>query len=265
MVEIHAHLAALANYRIFVGILPGSKAGRRKDIQDVADKAKSTTSQGRRKKKLMAQAKREVRLSNADMLYMFERGSPKRNQPPRSVLRASIADRQNKTQMSEILKAAASAAIAGNSRLMRQRLEMAGRTMAKNAQDWFTNENNNWSPNAPATIMHKGFDQPGIQYDIMRKAITSFIKRIEDQPKEKSDKPKETNISLDKTLNKVTETTEGVQSQAGAIKQKLDSTLREMEAEATKKSEEAAREAEAEAGPGKEFGKGEIEGLLDLL
>jgi len=168
----------IGSHMLLVGV-PGDTSTafrRRKEIQKRIEKFTSTKKASLLKKKKLITLKKRSNLSNAYLLAMFEKGSPLKQQPPRSVLKASLFFAPNKKQISEMLAQAAKLQLDGQSSQAQAILKKVGIFASQAARNWFTNPANGWPGNSPATIRAKGFDSPGIFSDTMRKAITYVLR-----------------------------------------------------------------------------------------
>lgn len=111
--------------------------------------------------------------SEAHELYIQSHGSPLWHIPPRPVLEPSVE--ANKERIAKQLANASKAALKGDEMKRDASLEKAGIIAENAAKRWFENPENNWPPNAPATIQQKGSDKPLIDTGEMRKAITHVV------------------------------------------------------------------------------------------
>jgi len=170
---------------LLVGI-PGdtsTAARRRKEIQKRIEKFTSTKKSSVLKKKTLVKLKKRSTLGNAYLLRLFEKGSPLKQQPPRSVLKASLFYPPTKKKISEMLAQASQLQVEGETTQAQAILKKVGILASQAARDWFENPANGWPGNSPATIRMKGFDSPGIFTNTMRKAITYLLReeRIPDE------------------------------------------------------------------------------------
>ncbi len=149
---------------VYVGIPATSATERAAEVQSLAG-----TVTGKRAKHLADVAKQDV--NNAELLYIFSKGSPARNQPPRPVLEPAIEADGNKQIISRELAGMAKAHLDEDKAKEKQYAERAGIAGQNAARDWFTDERNHWKENAPSTIAAKGSDRPGIDFGLMRAAI----------------------------------------------------------------------------------------------
>lgn len=106
-------------------------------------------------------------------MYIQSHGSPLWQIPPRPIIEPAIED--DKENIAELLKQAATAELDGNHTLALEYLNKAGLEGQAVSQDWFTNNKNGWEPNAPYTIEQKGSDRPNIDTGELRKAITYVV------------------------------------------------------------------------------------------
>ena len=87
-------------------------------------------------------------INNAELLYIFSKGSPLNGIPPRPVLEPAIADPDNRALIVEQMKPAAQAVFSGDQAALTQSLGLAGQEAANVSQDWFTNPKNGWAQNS---------------------------------------------------------------------------------------------------------------------
>lgn len=175
--EFLARIKGIANLATYVGIPAGSSSVRNKTAADKAKKISvlSRKKQRRRKEKL-ALISMFGDVSNAQLLHWFSKGSPLTGQPPRPVLEAAIHAPGNKEPIANLVAQAIKANLDGKPALSKQLLIKAGALSAKVSRDWFFDSRNNWARNANETLRKKHGDNPGINTDIMRQAITHFEK-----------------------------------------------------------------------------------------
>jgi hypothetical protein len=122
---------------------------------------------------------KDTPVSNAELLFIHTNGSPINNIPPRPVLEPAI--KQNKERVSQNMKKAVDAALAGRKQDILPALENAGMDGQNIARKFFTDSTNNWKPNKPATIKRKGSEgsaRPLIDTDEMRKSITYVVREV---------------------------------------------------------------------------------------
>lgn len=163
-----AKLAAATQYSALVGI-PASGSDRAASLLALAGKVKTGSSKSKRI------AKAQANINNAELLFIFSKGSPARNQPARPVLEPAISDPDNAKIISRELAEAVRAAIAGDTAAAKRGIQRTGLAGQNAARKWFTNPKNMWAPNAPSTIARKGSDRPGIDLGAMRAAITYVV------------------------------------------------------------------------------------------
>lgn len=161
---------------VYVGIPAGSKTGRSNDIRALADKFTGLKASSKKKKKQFRKIARNNTLSNAQLLYLFSKGSGLRNQPGRAVLEPAILANGNREKIAALIAQSNQAFVDGDTKQSRDLLRKAGIVATKAAKDWFTDPRNNWAPNAASTIAHKGKDAPGLYTKAMRNAITHVEK-----------------------------------------------------------------------------------------
>ncbi|GHU70632.1 hypothetical protein FACS1894184_16350 [Clostridia bacterium] len=114
-------------------------------------------------------------ITNAELLFIHDHGSPKRGIPARPVLEPAIDGVQD--QISEMLMEAMKAALDGSEGGAASALEKAGQYGENAAKAYFTGANG-WTPLKEATIKEKGSSQPLIDTGSMRSSITHVIEEI---------------------------------------------------------------------------------------
>ena len=153
---------------VYVGIPAASAAERASAAADLADLAT-----GPRKKHIQEASEQDV--NNAELLFIFSKGSPARNQDPRPVLEPAIEADGNRQPISRELAGMAKAHLDGDKAKEMEFANRAALAGQNAARDWFTDSRNSWSPNAPSTIAAKGSDRPGIDLGLMRGAIVGIV------------------------------------------------------------------------------------------
>jgi hypothetical protein len=164
-----ARIAGLGKLAAYVGIPSASTRSRSQQLLEMAGEAKSKKKQARLKKAA------ESDVTNAELLFIFSKGSPLRKQPARPVLEPAIEFPANKKIISRELAASCKASIAGDHALAVRNMKRAALAGQNAARGWFVNPANNWAPNAPSTIKRKGSDRPGIDTGAMRAAIVGIV------------------------------------------------------------------------------------------
>jgi len=207
--ELKKRLNTLGAKAVFVGIPAGSARQRQDKLLKMAGQIPGKSKSSRKKKEALEKAASQS-ITNAELLFIFSKGSPLRNQPPRPVLEPSIE--ANREPIAAELAAAAQATLRGNTGEATRRLQRAGVQGANAARGWFTDPRNGWPQNAVSTLRKKlgkltgkrrrkalsiidainavpmvgqnaaldELNTPGIDTGAMRKAITWLIKN-EDQ------------------------------------------------------------------------------------
>lgn len=111
--------------------------------------------------------------SKAYEMYIQAHGSPLWQSPPRPIIEPAIE--KNKDAIAEKYKPAMQAALSGDKEKAIQDLEKAGMFAANKVKDFFTDPENGWPENSPATIKAKGSDKPMIDTGALRQAITYVV------------------------------------------------------------------------------------------
>jgi hypothetical protein len=166
----------LGKKAVYVGIPSTTVLDRENLLTDLINNTSLNTKAGRKKRARAAIAAAAVQMNNAELLYVFSKGSPVSGQPPRPVIEPAIVAPGNKESISHELAEATKAQLNGNSAEANKRLKRAGIAGENASKAWFTDSRNGWAPNAQTTIDQKGSDRPGIDFGLMRNAITSVVK-----------------------------------------------------------------------------------------
>jgi hypothetical protein len=176
--ELAARLKTLGKRAVYVGIPESTQSERTTQILKMALRKPVKSKKARTKKdKLIFNALDTFvgDISNAQLLWIFSKGSPLRSQPPREVLEPSVQAGGNREAIAAELAGAAKAALDGDQAGVTRYLKRAGLAGQNAARSWFTDARNGWAPNAPATIAAKGSDRPGIDTGAMRAAIVAVV------------------------------------------------------------------------------------------
>lgn len=162
-------LAGLTRIEALVGIPTAQSRQRKATLTALAGSIKN------KKKKARLEKAAQEDVTNAELLYLFSKGSPARHIPPRPVLEPAVQADGNRQAIGHELAEASKAALAGDKQKQLQRMKRAGIAGQNAARGWFTDSRNGWDPNAPSTIAAKGSDRPGIDTGAMRQAITYVV------------------------------------------------------------------------------------------
>jgi hypothetical protein len=186
--ELKARLREIGKRGVYVGIPESSANERSENLLKIADKKVSQSFRINKKtgklSKVSAKSRfkiehfREVAkadVSNAQLLWIFSKGSPLRSQPARPVLEAAVVAEGNKEAIAAELAAATKAGLAGDQTAVTRYLKRAGLAGQNAARSWFTDSRNGWEPNAQYTIDQKGSARPGIDTGAMRAALTYVV------------------------------------------------------------------------------------------
>jgi len=162
-------IVGLGKLAAYVGIPSSTSRDRSAQLLSMADNVKSKRKKARLKKAADADA------TNAELLFIFSKGSPLRKQKARPVLEPAVEADGNRQAIGRELAGAAKASIIGDrAKALKQtkRAALAGQNAARR---WFTDPRNNWAPNTPSTIKAKGSARPGIDTGAMRAAIIGVV------------------------------------------------------------------------------------------
>ena len=154
----------------YVGIPAADSHTRAEQLTAMAGKVKSKY----RKAKLQKAAANDV--TNAELLFIFSKGSPLRKQPARPVLEPACAADGNRQPIERELADSVKASLAGDHEQAKKKMMRASLAGQNAVRGWFTDSRNNWAPNAPGTIRAKGSDRPGIDTGAMRAAIIGLVR-----------------------------------------------------------------------------------------
>jgi hypothetical protein len=149
-------VAGLTKLNAYVGIPAAGRRERSEQLTVMAGKVKSKY----RKAKLQKAAETDV--TNAELLFIFSKGSPIRSQPARPVLKPACAADGNRQPIARELAASAKASLKGDHEQAVKKMKRAALAGQNAARGWFTDSRNNWAPNAPTTIKAKGSDRAAI-------------------------------------------------------------------------------------------------------
>ena len=162
-------LAGITRLRAYVGIPATTASDRSTQLLSMAGAARGV----KRKARLQRAAKADI--NNAELLFVFSKGSPKRNQPPRDVLDPAIRADGNRQPIARELAASAKASLDGDDAKAVKYMRRAALAGQNAARAWFVDSRNGWKPNTDATIRRKGSDRPGIDTGAMRAAIQGIV------------------------------------------------------------------------------------------
>ena len=120
-------------------------------------------------------ARKSGGLSNAQLMYIHENGSPANNIPARPVLQMGIADEEASGRIQDYLGEGSRRALKGDIAGAQQAWEKAGMVGVNSVLGKFTD--GSLAPNAPATIARKGSDTPLIDTGALRQSITYVVRK----------------------------------------------------------------------------------------
>ena len=179
-------VVGLTKLSAYVGIPAATSKDRSAQLLGMAGKARGS----KRQKRLQKAAQSDI--NNAELLFVFSKGSPAHGQPPRNVLGPAVKADGNRQPIERELAAAAKATIDGKHEdavKHTQRAALAGQNAVRK---WFTDSRNGWAPLADSTKatrlrrMNKGQRAkaiaegnaaftPGIDTGAMRAAIQGIV------------------------------------------------------------------------------------------
>lgn len=112
--------------------------------------------------------------SQAYNMYIQAHGSPAYRIPPRPIIEPAIE--ANIEKLSKHFKKATKHFLEGEREEGLNELKATGMLAQNYVRRWFTDERNDWPPNAPSTIKAKGSDRPLIDTAELRKSITYVVR-----------------------------------------------------------------------------------------
>jgi len=168
-------MADIGQLEVYVGI-PEEEASRGDETINNAELAYIHT-HGIRRKSMREEMQPAIDAgkpySKAYEMYVQSHGSPLWHSPPRPIIEPAIE--KNKEDIAEKLKPAMQAALSGDGQGARDGLEKAGMFAANKVKAFFTDPENGWPGNSPATVKAKGSDRPLINTGALRQAITYVV------------------------------------------------------------------------------------------
>jgi hypothetical protein len=165
-----SRLKTVVEQAVYVGIPSTTADQRSTTLREMADDEDNAY----RKKSLLEKAGVN-QVNNAELLFIFSKGSPLNHQPAREVIEPAIKAEGNKEAIAHEIAEATRAKLAGDNAEATIRLKRAGIAGVNASKGWFKDPRNNWAPNAPRTVLAKGSDQPGIDTSGMINAITYVV------------------------------------------------------------------------------------------
>jgi hypothetical protein len=174
--KIKDSLAALSKMDVLVGV-PEEKSSREGSITNAELVFIHThgVRQGSMIEEMQPTVNREG-YSKAFQMYLTEHGSPLLQTPPRPIIEPAIEKPKNKQILGEELGKAVGKALDGDVSGAKNQLEITGMTAQNIVRGWWDDPENNWPPNAAATIKQKGSDRPLIDTGELRKSITYVVR-----------------------------------------------------------------------------------------
>jgi hypothetical protein len=127
----------------YVGIPAADASVRQKQLLSMA------SGKGRKSARLQKAAQQDV--SNAELLFIFSKGSPIRKQPARPVLEPAVQASGNKESITRQITASVKASLAGDKDEASKRMTAAAIAGQTASRRWFTDSRNGWAPLAEST------------------------------------------------------------------------------------------------------------------
>ena len=112
-------------------------------------------------------------INNAELAYIQSNGSPLQNIPARPILEPVIE--RNKKMIGDRFQTLSKKALNDPTVNITDELSKIGMIVRDKVKDNFTNPDNGWAPNSPATIAAKGSNKPLIDTGSLRKSIEYVV------------------------------------------------------------------------------------------
>ena len=135
----------LTNLAAYVGVPAASSKKRSEQLLGMAAK---TTS---KKKRAYLTKAAESDINNAELLFVFSKGSPKRHQPARPVIEPAIAAEGNKQAIAHEIGASLKASLDGDKEKALKKMQRAALAGQNAARGWFTSGKTGWQDLAEST------------------------------------------------------------------------------------------------------------------
>ncbi len=162
-------MLGLGKLAAYVGVPASTSKERSAQLLKMAG-----ATRGKRKKARLEKAATSD-INNAELLYVFSKGSPKRGQPARPLLEPAIGAEGNRQKIARETVGAVKATLAGDREKAIKQMKRAALAGQNAARSWITDPRNSWAPNTPGTIRAKGSDIPGIDTGAMRASIIGIV------------------------------------------------------------------------------------------
>lgn len=137
-------IAGITKLAAYVGVPASSAADRSAQLLAMAGPA------GKKKKARLTKAAQSD-VTNAELLFIFSKGSPLHNQPPRAVIEPAIKAEGNKEPIAKEMGASVKASLDGNHEGAVKHMKRAAMYGKNAAKGWFTDPRNNWPKLADST------------------------------------------------------------------------------------------------------------------
>lgn len=157
-------------------------------------------------------------ITNSEILFINEHGSPLKNIPARPLLIPAINLPGNRKLISAQLAKAAKAVLAGDQGEANRQINLTGTVAVNQIKRFFTSSENNWAPNAPSTIRRKGSSNPLIDLGELRRAIGYEIKPVGSLPQDRWKKSQMDEKSTNKKFGQETDEPTAPKGAKGAAK-----------------------------------------------
>ena len=115
-------------------------------------------------------------VTNAELMYIHENGSPANNIPPRPALKLGLSDETARNQIRQMLLTGMRTALTGNVSKAQTFYEKAGMVGASSVKKIF-GQSPPLAPNKPATIARKGSSKPLIDTGALQSSITYAVRK----------------------------------------------------------------------------------------
>ena len=162
-------VAGLTKLAAYVGVPASSSEDRSNQLLGMAAKTKSK----KKRAKLQKAALSDV--TNAELLFIHTKGSPKRHIPARPVIEPAVAADGNRQAIAHEIAASCKASLMNDNAKALARMQRAALAGQNAARSWFTDGRNAWALNKPSTIAAKGSSRPLIDTGALRTSIQGIV------------------------------------------------------------------------------------------
>lgn len=196
--QFEKNLKKIGKLAAYVGIPEAASKARDSQLLVLAGRITGTGKKSIAKKTKLEKAAAED-VTNAQLLFIHTKGSPKMGIPPRPVIEPAIQADGNRQAIAHEIAEASKAVLDDKPGEAQKRMKRAGMAGQNASRDWFTDGRNGWAPNSTKPLGEflarkltekygrlitpemsyvdaKGSDQPLIDTGALRASITYLVK-----------------------------------------------------------------------------------------